>query len=108
MALVVSMSMGAIYPSSWNPVALVQNLNLDVQEALVESSVGHFPFGGGFGSTTVSIEGGPPLLVLLVYLFSGLFHPISNELSEWGVVLIALALLLAPRPGLTRRDTSFA
>ena len=33
-----------------------------------------------------------PLGVLCVYLFSGLFHPISNEISEWLVVLVAMAL----------------
>lgn len=34
-----------------------------------------------------------PLGIIGVYLFSGLFHPVSNEISEWAVVLPALAML---------------
>lgn len=35
MALVVSVSMGAVYPSPWNPVVVVQNLTVNAQELLV-------------------------------------------------------------------------
>ena len=34
-----------------------------------------------------------PLGVIGIYLFSGLFHPVSNEISEWAIVLPALAML---------------
>ena len=35
-----------------------------------------------------------PLGIVGIYLFSGLFHPISNEISEWAIVLVACALLV--------------
>ncbi|WP_459413209.1 O-antigen ligase family protein [Marinobacter shengliensis] len=34
-----------------------------------------------------------PLGIVGIYLFSGLFHPVSNEISEWAVALPALAML---------------
>ncbi|MGP9833506.1 O-antigen ligase family protein [Marinobacter sp. NSM] len=34
-----------------------------------------------------------PLGIVGIYLFSGLFHPVSNEISEWAIVLPALAML---------------
>ncbi|SMB83689.1 hypothetical protein SAMN05660772_00677 [Pasteurella testudinis DSM 23072] len=35
-----------------------------------------------------------PLSVLILFLFMGLFHPLSNELSEWGIVLVAISIIL--------------
>lgn len=32
-----------------------------------------------------------PMSILIMYLFSGLFHPLSNELTEWVIVLAAIA-----------------
>ncbi|WP_342630740.1 O-antigen ligase family protein [Marinobacter alkaliphilus] len=34
-----------------------------------------------------------PLGIIGIYLFGGLFHPVSNEISEWAIVLPALAML---------------
>ncbi|MBQ0831292.1 hypothetical protein [Marinobacter sp.] len=39
-----------------------------------------------------------PLCILSGYLVAGLFHPVSSELSEWAIVLLALCLLVKDRP----------
>jgi len=36
-----------------------------------------------------------PITVLLLYLFSGCFHPVSNELTEWAVVLSAISIIMS-------------
>lgn len=35
-----------------------------------------------------------PLSALTLFLFMGLFHPLSNELTEWGIILAALAIVI--------------
>lgn len=35
-----------------------------------------------------------PLSTLTLFLFMGLFHPLSNELTEWGIILAALAIVV--------------
>ncbi|MEQ4664233.1 hypothetical protein ABN067_21995 [Providencia rettgeri] len=35
-----------------------------------------------------------PLSILILFLFMGLFHPISNELTEWTIVLTAISVLI--------------
>lgn len=35
-----------------------------------------------------------PLSILILFLFIGLFHPISNELTEWTIVLTAISVLM--------------
>jgi len=35
-----------------------------------------------------------PVSVLVLYLFGGLFHPLSNELTEWGIVVAAIASII--------------
>ncbi|WMC11510.1 hypothetical protein PU634_03890 [Oceanimonas pelagia] len=35
---------------------------------------------------------------ILLYLFSGLFHPVSNELMEWMVVLLSIAVVITRVP----------
>ncbi len=39
-----------------------------------------------------------PLSVIVLMLFIGCFHPLSNELTEWGVVLTAIALVITHVP----------
>lgn len=34
-----------------------------------------------------------PLGILIVYAFVGLFHPISNEISEWLIIVVAVSIL---------------
>lgn len=35
-----------------------------------------------------------PLSVICLFLLMGLFHPLSNELTEWGIVLVSVALVM--------------
>ncbi|BEL79546.1 MULTISPECIES: hypothetical protein [Serratia] len=42
-----------------------------------------------------------PLSVLALFLFMGCFHPLSNELTEWAIVLTAVAIVVSHVP---RRD----
>ena len=35
-----------------------------------------------------------PLSILILFLFIGLFHPLSNELTEWAIVLTAISILM--------------
>lgn len=42
-----------------------------------------------------------PLSVLALFLFMGCFHPLSNELTEWALVLTAIAIVVNHVP---RRD----
>jgi hypothetical protein len=35
-----------------------------------------------------------PLSTLTLFLFMGLFHPLSNELTEWGIILAALSIVI--------------
>jgi O-antigen ligase len=35
-----------------------------------------------------------PVSVILIYSFSGFFHPVSNEVSEWFVVLVSIAIIM--------------
>ncbi|WP_431223020.1 hypothetical protein ACQ86O_23070 [Serratia sp. L9] len=39
-----------------------------------------------------------PLSALALFLFMGCFHPLSNELTEWGIVLTAIAILVTHVP----------
>ena len=34
-----------------------------------------------------------PISVLILYLFIGFFHPLSNELTEWAVVITAVSII---------------
>ncbi|MGP2760563.1 hypothetical protein ACTVPB_01840 [Serratia marcescens] len=42
-----------------------------------------------------------PLSVLALFLFMGCFHPLSNELTEWAIVLTAISIVICHVP---RRD----
>jgi hypothetical protein len=42
-----------------------------------------------------------PISVLLLYLFIGFLHPVSNELTEWAIVLAAISIVMAH---VTRRN----
>ncbi len=35
-----------------------------------------------------------PVSVVSIYSFSGLLHPVSNEISEWFIVLVSIAIIL--------------
>lgn len=35
-----------------------------------------------------------PISIILLYLFLGLLHPVSNELTEWGIVLTAISVVV--------------
>lgn len=39
-----------------------------------------------------------PLSVLALFLFMGFFHPLSNELTEWAIVLTAIAIVVSHVP----------
>ncbi|PVZ85831.1 hypothetical protein C9426_17970 [Serratia sp. S1B] len=39
-----------------------------------------------------------PLSVLIMFLFMGFFHPLSNELTEWGIVLAAMTIVITHVP----------
>ena len=35
-----------------------------------------------------------PLSIFGLFTFTGLLHPLSNELTEWGIIIIAASLLM--------------
>ena len=39
-----------------------------------------------------------PLSTLILFLFIGLFHPVSNELTEWAIVVAAIAVIISHVP----------
>ncbi|MCW2256815.1 O-antigen ligase [Providencia alcalifaciens] len=39
-----------------------------------------------------------PLSIITLYLFIGIFHPLSNELTEWAIVLTAIASVVTHVP----------
>ncbi|CAI0778368.1 Uncharacterised protein [Serratia entomophila] len=39
-----------------------------------------------------------PLSVLALFLFMGCFHPLSNELTEWAIVLTAISIVMSHVP----------
>jgi len=44
-----------------------------------------------------------PLCILMCYLVVGLLHPVSSELSEWAIVLLAFCLLIRELPASDHR-----